>query len=106
MPDQEPRDDSPAYERPTARRPASAEGTLEKETGWHDPYAAFRFSAFSFYALGNLVSVIGRQMLVVAIEWEIYPPDTLGDGSRARGIDDRRSGGDSVAPRGPHCRPL
>jgi len=72
MPDQEPRDQSPAYERPTARRPASAEGTLEKEAGRHDPYAAFRFSAFSFYTLGNLISVIGRQMLIVAIEWEIY----------------------------------
>ena len=72
MPDQEPRDESPAYERPTIRRPASAEGTLEKEAGRHDPYAAFRFSAFSFYTLGNLISVIGRQMLIVAIEWEIY----------------------------------
>ena len=64
--------DPPAYERPQARRPATAEATLERERGRHDPYAAFRVSAFSFYSLGNLVSVIGRQMLVVAIEWEMY----------------------------------
>ena len=72
MADQEPPEELPAYEHPTVRRPSTAEGTLEKEAGRHDPYAAFRFSAFSFYAIGNLISVIGRQMLVVAIEWEIY----------------------------------
>ncbi len=72
MPEQKPPDDFPAYEHPTARRPATAEGTLEKEGVRHDPYAAFRFSAFTLYALGNLISVIGRQMLIVAIEWEIY----------------------------------
>src|SRR4051812_42150901 len=61
-----------AYERPTERRSTTAEGTLASTRAKHDPYAAFRFRAFSFYAAGNLISAIGRQMLVVAIEWEIY----------------------------------
>ncbi len=38
----------------------------------HDPYAAFRFRDFNFYMLGNLLSIAGRQMLAVAVEWEIY----------------------------------
>jgi MFS family permease len=38
----------------------------------HDPYAAFRFPAFSLYMSGNLLSIVGRQMLAVAVEWEIY----------------------------------
>ncbi|MDQ2867705.1 MAG: MFS transporter [Verrucomicrobiota bacterium] len=38
----------------------------------HDPYAAFRFRAFNFYMSGNFISIIGRQMLAVAVEWEIY----------------------------------
>lgn len=38
----------------------------------HDPYAAFRFGAFNLYMSGNLLSIIGRQMLAVAVEWEIY----------------------------------
>ncbi len=71
MPDRKPHAPPPAYEHPIARRPATAEGT-ETGPGKHDPYAAFRIAAFSFYAAGNLISVIGRQMLIVAIEWEIY----------------------------------
>ena len=69
---EDPPGDSPAYERPAVRRPATAEGTLEPRPDRHDPYAAFRILGFSLYSLGNLISVIGRQMLVVAIEWEIY----------------------------------
>ena len=38
----------------------------------HDPYGAFRSRNFSFYAAGNLISVIGRQMLMISLEWEIY----------------------------------
>lgn len=38
----------------------------------HDPYAAFRFGAFNLYMTGNLLSILGRQMLAVAVEWEIY----------------------------------
>ena len=38
----------------------------------HDPYAAFRSRAYSLFSAGNLLSIIGRQMLAVAVEWEIY----------------------------------
>jgi MFS family permease len=38
----------------------------------HDPYAAFRSRGFSFFTAGNLLSLTGRQMLAVAVEWEIY----------------------------------
>lgn len=69
----QPHGDSSAYERPESRRPATAEGTVpEAKRTTHDPYAAFRVAAFSYYSLGNLVSVIGRQMLIVAVEWEMY----------------------------------
>ncbi|MGI9088226.1 MAG: MFS transporter [Chthoniobacterales bacterium] len=71
MPDRKPHAPPPGYEHATSRRAASAEGTIEIPKK-HDPYAAFRFGNFTFYAFGNLISVIGRQMLVVAIEWEIY----------------------------------
>src|ERR1051325_3216789 len=38
----------------------------------HDPFAAFRSRAYSFFTAGNLLSLTGRQMLAVAVEWEIY----------------------------------
>lgn len=38
----------------------------------HDPYAAFRFGGFSLFTAGNLLSITGRLMLAVAVEWEIY----------------------------------
>jgi MFS family permease len=38
----------------------------------HDPYAAFRSRGYAFFTTGNLLSIIGRQMLAVAVEWEIY----------------------------------
>src|SRR5216110_2431891 len=38
----------------------------------HDPYAAFRFGNFNLYMTGNLLAIVGRQMLAVAVEWEIY----------------------------------
>jgi MFS family permease len=38
----------------------------------HDPYAAFRWRGFAFFTAGNLLSIVGRQMLAVAVEWEIY----------------------------------
>src|SRR3954451_24325830 len=66
-------DEAAAYEGPSSRRPATAEGTVaEPKRARQDPYAAFRVAAFSYYSLGNLVSVIGRQMLIVAVEWEMY----------------------------------
>src|SRR6059058_4058531 len=38
----------------------------------HDPYAAFRFANFNLYMGGNFLAIVGRQMLAVAVEWEIY----------------------------------
>lgn len=38
----------------------------------HDAYAAFRFGGFSLFTAGNLLSITGRLMLAVAVEWEIY----------------------------------
>jgi MFS family permease len=72
MPDHKPHATPPPYEAARAERPTTAEGTLERSNGRHDPYAAFRFPAFGFYTAGNLISVIGRLMFMVAVEWEIY----------------------------------
>jgi MFS family permease len=72
MPDRKPPAPPPAYEAARSDRATSAEGTLERPPGKHDPYAAFRFSAFRYYTAGNLISVIGRLMLMVAVEWEMY----------------------------------
>src|SRR5207248_7834912 len=72
MPDRKPHELQPPYEAARAERPTTAEGTLERPIGKHDPYAAFRFPAFGFYTTGNLISVIGRLMFMVAVEWEIY----------------------------------
>src|SRR5256714_3535411 len=71
MPDHEPHAPQPPYESPRAERATTAEGTLERPAK-HDPYAAFRYSGFSFYTTGNLISVIGRLMFIVAVEWEMY----------------------------------
>ncbi|HEY4283621.1 MAG TPA: MFS transporter [Chthoniobacterales bacterium] len=38
----------------------------------HDPYAAFRSRDYTLFTIGNVLSVIGRQMLAVAVDWEIY----------------------------------
>ena len=63
----------PGYEPATTRRPASAEGSLEEgQPQKHDPYAAFRHLGFTLYSAGNVISVIGRLMLFIAVEWEVY----------------------------------
>jgi len=68
----EPIDRTPNQYDPTCGpRPAVA-APVEFEGGPHDPYAAFRSRGFSFFTSGNLLSIIGRQMLAVAVEWEIY----------------------------------
>ncbi|HXX42110.1 MAG TPA: MFS transporter [Chthoniobacterales bacterium] len=59
------------YETPSGQRPAIT-GAVIPTTPPHDPYAAFRSRGFSFFTAGNLLSIIGRQMLAVAVEWEIY----------------------------------
>ncbi len=59
------------YEPPRGQRP-SVPPFVKSEVRSHDPYAAFRSRGFSFFTAGNLISIIGRQMLAVAVEWEIY----------------------------------
>ena len=38
----------------------------------HDPYAAFRVAAYRNYWIGGFISVIGRQMLAVAVGYEVF----------------------------------
>ena len=63
--------DSTSYRSPDSQRPAVPLPT-KSETRTHDPYAAFRFGDFSLFTAGNLLSITGRLMLAVAVEWEIY----------------------------------
>ena len=72
MPDDKSDAPVPPYEAARSDRPTTAEGTLLRSEGKHDPYAAFRFPAFRFYTSGNLISVVGRLMLMIAVEWEMY----------------------------------
>lgn len=59
------------YETPSGQRPAIT-GAVIPPAPRHDPYAAFRSRGYAFFTSGNLLSIIGRQMLAVAVEWEIY----------------------------------
>src|SRR5881409_3762756 len=59
------------YESPRGQRPAVAQ-PIELERRAHDPYAAFRFGDFALFTAGNLLSITGRLMLAVAVEWELY----------------------------------
>ena len=59
------------YESPIGQRPEIA-GAVIPPAPRHDPYAAFRSRGFRFFTSGNLLSILGRQMLAVAVEWEIY----------------------------------
>src|SRR5215469_688189 len=63
--------DPSSYRSPNLRRPA-VPLPIEKELRGHDPYAAFRFGDFALFTAGNLLSITGRLMLAVAVEWEIY----------------------------------
>jgi len=64
-------DPPPSSESPVSQRPQIA-GPVVPSTPKHDPYAAFRSRGYTLFTIGNLLSVIGRQMLAVAVEWEIY----------------------------------
>src|SRR5690349_13489387 len=67
-----PDDSSPAgFETPRGQRPAAAP-LIPADAPRHDPYAAFRSRGFSYFTIGNLLSIIGRQMLAVSVEWEMY----------------------------------
>ena len=63
--------DSSSYRSPQSQRPA-VPLPIEGKPRAHDPYAAFRFGDFSLFTVGNLLSITGRLMLAVAVEWEIY----------------------------------
>src|SRR6058998_2986337 len=63
--------DPSSYRSPDPQRPAVTR-PIEFERRPHDPYAAFRFGDFSLFTAGNLLSITGRLMLAVAVEWEIY----------------------------------
>src|SRR5881392_2469636 len=59
------------YESPIGQRPEIT-GAVVPPVPRHDPYTAFRSRGFRFFTTGNLLSLLGRQMLAVAVEWEIY----------------------------------
>src|SRR6201981_3403022 len=63
--------DSSSYRSPDPQRPA-VPLPIEREPRGHYPYAAFRFGEFSLFTAGNLLSITGRLMLAIAVEWEIY----------------------------------
>src|SRR5262249_39188270 len=63
--------DSSSFRSPDQQRPA-VPLPIQREPRPHDPYAAFRFGDFSLFTAGNLLSITGRLMLAVAVEWEIY----------------------------------
>ncbi len=54
------------------RKPYVPPPTADRLPAPLDPYAAFRFRGFTFYALGNAIAIAGRQMLTLAVEWEVY----------------------------------
>src|SRR5947199_8917513 len=67
-----PRSNDPSsYEPPEGERPVVTP-PVELKRRPHDPYAAFRFGGFALFTAGNLLSITGRLMLAVAVEWEIY----------------------------------
>jgi MFS family permease len=66
-----------AYEQPEDERPASAAAPPEEVLDphpkvKHDPYAALRYRDFVLYLTGWIVSVIGSQVLEVAVAWDLY----------------------------------
>ena len=63
--------DSTSYRSPDRHRPA-VPLPLSRGPRAHDPYAAFRFGGFVLFTAGNLLSIMGRLMLALAVEWEIY----------------------------------
>jgi MFS family permease len=63
--------DPTPYRTPDRQRPA-VPLPVDREPRAHDPYAAFRFGDFVRFTGGNLLSITGRLMLAVAVEWEIY----------------------------------
>ncbi len=52
--------------------PAAPQDSPNPALPRRDAYAAFRSPAYRDYAIGNFISSLGRQMLGVALLWEIY----------------------------------
>ena len=67
--------DPGSYRSPDRQRPA-VPLPIETEPRTHDPYAAFRFGDFALFTGGNLLSITGRLMLAVAVEWVFMPGPT------------------------------
>src|SRR5947199_1029441 len=63
--------DPSSYRSPDPQRPAIPL-PIGSAPPTYDPYAAFRFGDFALFTVGNLLSITGRLMLAVAVEWEIY----------------------------------
>src|SRR3984893_1400121 len=63
--------DPSSYQSPEGERRA-VPAPVELGRAAHDPYAAFRFGDFTLFTAGNLLSITGRLMLAVAVEWEVY----------------------------------
>src|SRR5207253_4387680 len=63
--------DPGSYQSPEGERPAIST-PIELAPRTHEPYAAFRVGDFSLFTAGNLLSITGRLMLAVAVEWEVY----------------------------------
>src|SRR5438046_6945285 len=63
--------DPSSYRSPDSQR-AAVPLPIERELQKHDPYAAFGFGGFRLFTAGNVLSITGRLMLAVAVEWEIY----------------------------------
>ncbi len=63
--------DPSSYQSPDGERPAIST-PIDLVPPTHDPYAAFRFGDFSLFTVGNVLSITGRLMLAVAVEWEVY----------------------------------
>src|SRR5437764_15438091 len=63
--------DPSSYQSPEGERPAIST-PIDLVPPTHDPYAAFRFGDFSLFSVGNVLSITGRLMLAVDVEWEMY----------------------------------
>ena len=64
--------DRSSFRSPDSQRPAAVSLPIKTQPRSHDPYAAFRSGDFALFTGGNLLSITGRLMLAVAVEWEIY----------------------------------
>ncbi len=50
----------------------SREDKTDADLPPHDPYAALRYPTYRRFLAGNFLHIFGRQMLAVAVAWQIY----------------------------------